>query len=398
MAQPRIIDVGRWSAPGLAVLTYGFRPFFLCGAIYAALGIPVWLLMLIHGVEPLGPFDGLGWHIHEMIFGFLVAIMAGFALTAIPNWTGRLPLSGLPLAGLISLWVIGRLASSFVAAPLPALMLDCAFLFVLALAIWREILAGANHRNIPIAMLFTVMALANLAFHLETGWSLTGPGYAERAALGVAAVMITLIGGRIVPSFTRNWMARLSIEPLPVPFRTFDKAVLLVTAAAMAAWVGWPDGALAGSLLIIAGGLSLVRLMRWRGVTAWKEPIVLILHVGYLWLGLSLVFLGLAALGAGVVASTAVHALTAGAIGTMTLAVMTRASLGHTGRALVADGSTIAIYVLVTFGAVLRVAAPLADSWYLALITAGGLTWSAAFALFAIAYGPLLVMPGPGRT
>lgn len=398
MAQPRIVDVGRWSMPGLAVLSYGFRPFFLLGSITAAVGIPVWLAMLVYGIEPSGPFTGLHWHVHEMIFGYLAAVMAGFALTAVPNWTGRLPLSGLPLAGLCALWIIGRIASSFVATAALALVLDCAFLFALAAAIWREILAGSNYRNLPIAILFTLMAIANLAFHVEASRSLLPDhGYAWRGALGVAAIMVALIGGRIVPSFTRNWMARLSIEPMPVPFGQFDKSVLLISAGAAVAWVVSPDASLTGVLLLAAGVLNLLRLVRWRGHRTWREPIVVILHLAYLWLSASFLLLGLAAFGI-LDVSIAIHVLTAGAIGTMTLAVMTRASLGHTGHAIAADLPTIAIYGLVTAGAALRVLAPMSGAAYLSVLTTGGLLWSGAFALFVIAYGRLLLTPGAGRT
>lgn len=399
MARPRVTDAGRWSSPGLAVLSYGFRPFFLLGAITAALAVPVWLAWLEHGFALPGPFSGVRWHAHEMIFGYLAAVMAGFALTAVPNWTGRLPLSGLSLAGLVALWIVGRIACSFVALPASALVLDGAFLVVLAAAIWREILVGANYRNLPIALMFTLMAIANLAFHLDDGWSLLGGrGYDQRLGLGVAAMLIALIGGRIVPSFTRNWMARLNIDPLPVPFALFDKAALVATAIALAGWILAPGFSATGAMLLIAGCLTLGRLTRWRGPSAWREPIVGILHLGYLWLAASLVLLGLAILAPDAVPGTAaLHALTAGAVGTMTLAVMTRASLGHTGRPIVAGPATLAIYGLVTAGALARVAAPFLDIDYLVAVGLGGLLWCSAFGLFVLAYGPMLLTPGAGK-
>ena len=389
------MEARRWSALGLAVLTHGFRPFFLAGSVFAALGIPLWLLMLAGKIEPLGPFTALPWHVHEMLFGFIPAIMAGFVLTAIPNWTGRLPLSGLPLAALALLWLTGRIASALVAAPLVALVLDCSFLIVLSAAIWREILAGSNYRNLPVAILFSLMALANLAFHLDAGWwQSQGYGIAERAGLGVAAMLVSLIGGRIVPSFTRNWMTRNSLAPLPAPFGPFDKLVLVISAVALAGWVVVPEMMVSGFLLVVAGGLAAIRLWRWRGLRTIGEPIVAILHIGYLWLAVSFLLLGLAILEPDFVTpSAAIHALTAGAIGTMMLAVMTRASLGHTGHDVAAGPATVAIYALVTLGAVLRVAAPFLDAWYLTVLTAGGLVWSAAFALFAMVYGRLLIAP-----
>ncbi len=397
MAQPRVVDAGRWRAPGLAVLSYGFRPFFLLGALVAALAVPVWLHMLLHGMAPAGPFDALHWHAHEMIFGYLAAVIAGFLLTAVPNWTGRLPLSGLPLAGLVLLWLAGRVTLLVVPSPIWALLLDGAFLIVLAAAVWREIIAGRNLRNLPVAVLISLFALANLLFHLVTWWP-AAAGYGERLALGVAAMLIGLVGGRIVPSFTRNWMARLGLEPLPVSFGRFDQATMVLTAVGLAGWIAVPANAAVGIVLVIASILHIVRMARWRGHYAVREPIVLVLHLGYLWLAASLLLLGLSALVPGTVsASTALHALSAGAVGTMTLAVMTRASLGHTGRAIVAGPATLAIYALVTLGAVMRVAAPWAGEAYLPVLAASGLVWSGAFALFVIAYGPLLVRPGAGR-
>jgi uncharacterized protein involved in response to NO len=399
VAQPRVSDTGRWSRPGLAVLIYGFRPFFLLGALTAALAVPVWIAMLEYGFEPAGPFSAVRWHAHEMIFGYLAAIMAGFALTAVPNWTGRLPLSGLPLAGLAGLWVMGRIATAFVASPVWALGLDGAFLVVLAAAIWREVIIGANRRNLPIALMFTLMAIANLAFHADEAWPIPGGGgHGQRLALGVAASLMALIGGRIVPSFTRNWMARMSLAPLPAAFGAFDKVALVATVAAMAGWIVMPEHRASGVALLVAAGLSLARLWRWHGPSTWREPIVAILHLGFLWLALSLGLMGLAILRPDAVPDTAaLHALTAGAIGTMTLAVMTRASLGHTGRAIVAGPATLAIYALVTAGALVRVGAPFLDVDDHAAIGFGGLVWSAAFGLFVLAYGPLLLRPGEGR-
>jgi uncharacterized protein involved in response to NO len=394
MAQPRVVDAGRWASPGWAVLSYGFRPFFLLGALYAALLVPLWLAMLVHGIEPPGALSGLQWHAHELIFGFLAAIIAGFVLTAVPNWTGRFPLSGLPLAGLVGLWLVGRAASWGVVSPVWAAALDGAFLVVLAGAVWREIVAGRNFRNLPVAALLSLFAAANLAFHLGGSWASAG----ERLALAVAAVLMTLIGGRIVPSFTRNWMARLGLDPLPVPFGAFDKAVVLLTALAMLAWAVVPNAGATGAALVAVGLLHLARLARWRGRHTVSEPIVLVLHLGYLWLAASFLLLGFAALAPQIVApSAALHALSAGAVGTMTLAVMTRASLGHTGRAIAAGMATNAIYLLVTVGAVLRVAAPFLPELYLSMLAAGGLAWSGAFALFAVAYGRILLTPGLGR-
>jgi uncharacterized protein involved in response to NO len=275
--------------------------------------------------------------------------------------------------------------------PVSAAILDLAFPLALALSVWREILAGTNYRNAPIALLLSLFAAANFLDHM----ALHVPaleGYGVRVALGVAAMMIALVGGRITPSFTRNFLARVGVAPLPAPMDNLDRLALATTALALSGWATAPDDLPVGAGLTVAGGLLAARLLRWRGERVLGEPIVLVLHLGYLWLAAALLLLGLAnLLPSAMPASAAIHALTAGAVGTMTLAVMTRATRGHTGRPIVADTATIAIYLLVTVGAVLRVLAPFADELYVPLLVAGGVVWSAAFALFVLAYGPMLV-------
>jgi uncharacterized protein involved in response to NO len=378
-----------------AFLSYGFRPFFLLGATYAALAVPLWLWTYFGGAAPYGPSGGLAWHTHEMLFGYLGAVMAGFILTAVPNWTGRLPLSGAPLAALVGLWLIGRVAMFLHAEPLSTAALDLAFPLALAAAVWREIIAGRNLRNAPVALLLTLFAFANLLDHAAGLWAAL-EGYGIRLGLGVAALLIALVGGRVTPSFTRNWMARLQLAPLPAPMDRLDRIALAVTAIAVVGWIIAPDTPPVAVTLLAAGVLLFARLVRWRGYRAVEEPIVLVLHFGYLWLAIALFLLGVAGLAPSLVpATSAIHALTAGAVGTMTLAIMTRASRGHTGRPLTADGATVSIYILVTLGAVLRVLAPFMGDLYAPVLVIGGVAWSGAFALFAVAYAPMLVRRQP---
>lgn len=374
-----------------AILSYGFRPFFLGAAIYAAASVPLWLWMHLSGAAPAGPFAGPAWHAHEMIFGYLAAVMAGFILTAVPNWTGRLPLSGIPLGVLFTLWLAGRIACSTISSPVLALSIDMAFPVLLGLAVWREVLAGKNWRNAPVAVLLTLFAGANLLHHIENiRPGLEGTGV--RLALGVAAVLIALIGGRVTPSFTRNWLAKRGDKRLPASFGRLDKVALIAAAVGMAGWNIAPEHPVSGVLLAAAGVLLAARVARWRGLSAWREPMVLILHLGYLWLAATFLMLGCSILEPGLMpASSALHALTSGAIATMTLAVMTRATRGHTGHAIETDPATLAIYIMVTIGALLRVAAPFAPGPYSALLISGGVFWSAAFALFAVRYGPMLL-------
>lgn len=383
---------GRY-AEGPAIFHYGFRPFFLLAALHAGLAVPLWLWFYAYGAAPQGPFSSADWHVHEMLFGYLGAVIAGFILTAVPNWTGRLPLSGPPLAGLVALWLAGRFAASCVGAPVAAAIVDLAFPAVLAACVWREIVSGSNWRNAPIAAMLTLFGVANGLHHAEAAGLLEG-GAATRLALGVVALMIALVGGRIVPSFTRNWLARQPGARLPASFGLPDKAALAATVAAALCWVLAPGSPVSGLLLAVAGVLLALRLARWRWLAVRREPILLVLHAGYAWLALSFLMLGGSVLAPGIVpASAALHALTAGAVGTMTLAVMTRASLGHTGREILADGWTVAIYGAVVAGAALRVAAPFLSELHLQLLGTGGALWSGAFLLFAARYGPILCRP-----
>lgn len=376
---------------GPPLFSFGFRPFFLFAAIWSALAVPLWLLSFFG----LSPFEGLTreWHLHEMLFGVLGAIISGFLLTAVPNWTGRMPVMGTPLAALFGLWLAGRAA--MLAAPwigIWAAVIDAAFLLVFAGVVWREVLSGRNWRNTPVCLLVTVLAAANIAFHLSA-LEPQAALVAQRLALGAVVVLVTFIGGRIVPSFTRNWLMQMKSPALPAPIDRLDHFGLALTVAGMAAWVVAPDHVASGGLLVAAGLSTLVRLGRWRGARTGAEALVWILHVGIAWLGVGKILLGLSVLTPAAPVSMATHALTAGAIGVMTLAVMTRATLGHTGRERTAGAATLAIYVLVNLAAAVRVAAGLIPEHQVVLLGASGLLWAGAYGGFALAYGPLLIGP-----
>ena len=362
------------------MLSGAFRPFFLLAAAWAAIAVPVWLAAYVHGYALHGPLPALFWHGHEMVFGFGFAAVAGFLLTAIPNWTGRLPVRGMALAG-AGLAVACRPHRN--AGPWSTALLDLAFPAALIAVVARELIAGRNWRNLPMLVALALLFSGNAMVHLHAlGIAYLAP---EGIRLGIATLcmLIALVGGRIVPSFTRNWLAKARLAP-PAPEGALDRIALVVTLIALAAWVG---RAPFSSWLLVAAGLALAaRLSRWRGLSTVREPLLFILHVGYGWLALGLILLGLDP-----ASSAALHALTVGAIGTMTLAVMTRASLGHTGRALVADRATLAIYGLVTLAALLRVASPFAGAQAVLVTSLAGVAWSAAFATFALHYGTFLI-------
>ena len=379
----------------------GFRPFFASGALWALVALALWLVALSGTFALPTHFDLLSWHRHEMLFGFVGAVIAGFLLTAIPNWTGRLPIAGGPLALLFGLWLSARLALLFSAqvGPLVAALLDVGFYVVLAALAAREVFASKN-RNVPIVLLILLFATANALDHSAAAGFVDDDAIGTRAAIGIVVVMISLIGGRVVPSFTRNWLVKQGSQSgLPTQPERFDIIAIIATALAMAGWLIAPLEPAVGALLILAAGLQAVRLARWSGLRAWRDPLVLVLHVGYSWVPVGLCLLGFSIVGTIVPGSGAIHALTAGAMATMILAVMTRATLGHTGRELKANGATVMIYILVTIGALGRVAAPLLPIDFMLAVRLSGLAWGGAFLMFLLVYGPMLVCPRPdGRT
>ena len=373
------------------LFSYGFRPFFLFGSIYAGIAILVWL-PLFHGEIALSSaFAPRDWHVHELLFGYLPAVITGFLFTAIPNWTGRLPIRGWPLMGLVAVWLAGRLCVTFSAHTgwLVAMLVDTAFLLLVAAAASREILAGHNWRNLKVVILLLLLLAGNVAFHLEAHVE----GAADisiRLGIAVVVVLIALIGGRIVPSFTRNWLVRENPGRLPVPFGRFDVVAIAVGALALSLWVAVPIGVLTGSALAAAGVLHLVRQGRWAGDRTTGERLLMILHIGYAFVPLG--FLLNAASAFGYVAPGAgVHAWMVGAASTMTLAVMSRATLGHTGQQLTASVATQAIYLAIIVAALSRICAVLDPAHSDAMLHVSALAWVVAFFGFALSFGPLLI-------
>jgi uncharacterized protein involved in response to NO len=375
---------------GPAILSYGFRPFFLLGSLYAGIAVLAWLPILHGELSVATAFAPRDWHVHEMLFGYVAAVATGFLLTAVPNWTGRLPLQGLPLLVLVSAWLVGRIAVTLSAwiGWLPAAVIDAAFLVLLAAAVTREIIAGRNWRNLKIVGVISVLAAANIAFHVEAHARGLAE-YSTRAGIAALVLLITLIGGRIVPSFTRNWLARERPGRLPASFGRFDVVTVAASAGALMLWVVLPFAHVTAAALIAAGLLQFARLARWAGDRTTAEPLVLILHVGYAFVPIGLLLAAAGALGLAP-ESAGVHAWTAGAVGTMTLAVMTRASLGHTGRALTATLATQVIYAAVVIAAVARIGAALVPEWNEPLLHITVIAWTAAFVGFGIRFAPIL--------
>ncbi len=379
-----------------AILSAGFRPFFLGAAVWAALAVPRWIGAYAAGLVLPSQLAPSIWHPHEMVYGFAAATVAGFLLTAVPNWTGRLPLQGGPLAVLVSLWVAGRIAvliSAAIGAPVAA-GLDLAFPAAFLAVVAREVVAGRNWRNLPVVAALALLLAGNFLVHLEAVGLVDTAPLGIRIGIATLLMLIALVGGRIIPSFTRNWLAKTRpTVAAPKGEGPYDVAVMAIAGTALVSWMAAPEARATAWALAVGGIALLWRLARWQGMYTLSEPLLAILHLGYLWLALGMALLGLDGILGILPAGGALHALTVGAIGTMTLAVMTRASLGHTRRPLSAGVGTCTIYALVTVAAVLRVLAYFAGAQYaLALWLSAG-SWCAAFGLFAILYGRVLARP-----
>lgn len=375
--------------PPLTFLSFGFRPFFMAASLAAPLLIAPWLLFLSGHPTPhegMNPFD---WHAHEMIFGFVGAALAGFLLTAVANWTGRPPVRGAVLGALLVAWLAGRVAMTGIMGftPTIVMLVDLVFPFFLVFLVAREILGSNSQRNLPLVAIIGLFALTNVVFHLGESHG------ALNVALHLLLLLVTVIGGRVIPAFTGNWLRAQGAKSAPVTHGLLER--LLVPTVI---FVGIADTIATGSVLtgFLAGVLAVLnglRLAGWQGVRARSEPLVAVLHIAYAWLVFGYLLLAAAAFTDFVPHSAALHALAAGGIGTMILAIMSRASLGHTGRPLRAPTAALWAYGLVWVGALLRVLASLLPAFYSVLLWAAGAIWASAFLVFAVGYFRILTGP-----
>lgn len=378
------------STNGPILFSYGFRPFFLAAGLMALTTMILWILVITGKMEIGGSYGAQHWHAHEMLFGFAPAVVAGFLLTSIPNWTGRLPVSGRPLMALLALWLAGRpaLLQPDLVSPVFSAAIDSLFLPVLFLVFAREIVTGRKWRDAKVLVILATLASANIAFHVLV---LAGEhaGGIERLAVSAYVVLITIMGGRIIPSFTRNWLNQRGETHFPASFGRFDNIAIAIGAAALAGWTILPQSRLTTFAALTAFLLHGIRLTRWRGHAVFKEKLLFILHAAYAFVPLG--FIAIAVGAEGLLAANAVlHVLTVGAMATMMLAVMTRAIRGHTGRVLRASGLTTLSYASILLAALLRPLADLVPNHATALHAAAGSFWILAFGLFVIEYGPML--------
>ena len=381
---------------GMPLAAKGFRPFFLLASAFAALVLPVWMLALLGVLDPGSYLDATYWHAHEMVFGFAVAVIAGFLLTAVGNWTKRETLVGAPLLALCGLWLVGRVAitgAQFFPRWLPAAA-DLAFLPVLIVVIARPMISSKSWRNLVLVVVLASLFLANLAIHLDALGVL--PGWRRRGgllAVDVVVLVILIIAGRVFPMFTRNATGVKSIRSVPA----LDAITVMAMAALVILDATLPSAALTAVVAGVTGIFAAVRTIHWGARHTRKVPLLWILHVGHAWIPIALLLRAVSAFSDAVPSSLATHALTVGAIGSLTLGMMARVALGHTGRMLAVSKPVALSFVLLTLAGVVRVLVPLvhADAYRASLFTSGTL-WTAAFAIFFAAYLPILTAPARG--
>lgn len=374
------------------VLGRGFRPFFLMGAIYAIAGMSLWLMQVTGSSFMQSPFDDpVLWHGHEMVYGFTMAIVAGFLLTAVANWTGGETARNGGLAGLCALWLAGRAAMNLPEIPyIGAAFLDLSFLPVLALSLSIPLFRSRNRHNFIFLFMLGGLFLCDL--HL---WV-----YQDRTALYVALIfimaMISAIGGRIIPSFTVAGLRRYGLKVSQTDQFKTDMAALAMLAALALALIFWgAASSVTGVTALAAALIHLWRHRRYHPAHVWRYPMLWSLHAGHLWLIAGLAFLGLSSFGF-MPLSPALHALTAGAIGTLALSMMCRVALGHTGREIAAGPATSCAFVLMQGTALIRVFGPLFfPGFYMPSIEISGVLWAAAFSIYLVAYAPVLWRPRP---
>lgn len=371
-------------------LTGGFRPFFLGAALIALVNISIWIGYLTGLLEIHSLFPPIFWHLHEMMFGFVGAAIAGFLLTAVPNWTGRPALKGINLASLFALWILGRVAtfySEYTGAYFAAIA-DLPLFFILGLYIFRAISAQGSKRNLPIVILVFLFGVANFLMHAEIMWDIESAEYGYRLSILLVAALIMLIGGRIIPNFTANWLKQNDNPNMPTLMNKYDLFTIIWTLFTLVSWMFMPENKLTGYLFIVAAILNAVRLSRWQIKLIFKNPILLILQVAYLWLAIGLLLFGILIIWQIEQMDIPVHAITVGAFTSMILAVMTRASLGHTGRKIMASKLTVIIYICINISVVTRLLAIDTDFFATQLLYISASAWVVGFGLFIVQYAP----------
>lgn len=368
-------------------LALGFRPFYLLGAAFAGVAVPAWTASALGWIA--SPRLNLLWHMHEMLFGFVIAIVIGFLYTAGRNWTGLWTPRGRHLAALAGLWLAGRAAMVALPPPLAAAV-DLAFLPLATLPLYRVIRRAGNTRNLIMVVLLAILALANAAFHASvSGLLAVSPMQPLYAAIVAIIVIESVLGGRVIPNFTANAVRGTQTTSHP----RLEKISLALTAATGLAWAVLPLSVPLGLLALATAATQALRMAGWKPLCTLHHPLLWILHLSFAWIPVGFGVLALACFGVAP-HSAAVHLLAVGAMGGLIIGMITRTTLGHTGRMLKAGKAETTMYLLLQAGVLARLAATLGDAglreWGLVLAT---VCWSLAFALFCVVYGPYLVRP-----
>jgi uncharacterized protein involved in response to NO len=375
---------------------YGFRPFFLLAGLCAAGSIAAWTWLLPRGATPISSLPPQFWHGHEMIFGFFAAAITGFMLTAVPSWTGERGFAGRPLIVLTALWLAGRAAFAIGdALPIEVLAIaELSFIPGVLIVLAPSILRSSN-RNWPLLLVLFAFWCGDVAFTYATfSGQIALASTALRGSLDVVLVLITIIGGRIVPAFTGNALRARGVVITMRSSRALEVSVLALTVGYVLVDVAAPFGKLTAVAAAAAAIGHFLRLSGWHGLRSWREPIVWILHAGYVWLPIGLALKAIFVLTEASWAAHWQHALGAGAAGTMIMAVMTRASLGHTGRPLRVSRLIVVAYLMLIASVFLRVfGASVLQLQYASTITTAGALWILAFLLYSAVYVPILTSP-----
>jgi uncharacterized protein involved in response to NO len=377
---------------GFVLFALGFRPFFLLATIFAVALMAQWVLTFVGNREFANYYGAIGWHSHEMIFGYAVAVIAGFLLTAVRNWTDIQTAAGFPLLGLTALWLVARLMPFFPGAFPPWLIaaVDIAFLPVLAIALSIPLIRSGQRRNLIFLPLLGAFVAADVLVHLEL------TGYAESSAragtflgLNLIILLIVIMGGRVIPFFTERALSGVILKRRPaIEWLSAASATAFVIAELLL-----PNSMLAGGLAALAALSNGIRLIGWYTNRFWSVPLLWVLHTGYAWVVAGFGMKALAAIGV-IWPQFTVHAFSVGGIGVLTLGMMARVSLGHTGRPLTAATPVAIAFVLINLAAVLRGIVPIIlPQWLPQLVALSSGLWVAAFALFFVIYFPILTRP-----
>ena len=373
------------------LFSIAFRPFFLLAGWFSAAWMLIWLVYLTKGTPSLGSVNPILWHGHEMLFGFAAAVIAGFTLTAVQNWTGLTSTTPGSLAALVLLWLLARLG--FLLPELVPLWLislvDLAFFPVLGWMMGRVLFRARNRNNYVLLAIFAAFTILNLLIHLELHGIIHGAGQAAlQGAVYLMALLLVFMGGRVIPFFTSRRLPELRVREWP----WLNGSTLAVTLALLPAFLWLGQSPALAPLLLVAAALNVARLLAWNPWGVRRVPLLWVLHLGYFWLPVGFALHAAHLLGAPLTWSLGVHALMVGALGGLALGMMARVSLGHTGRPLEAHPLMVFAFGLITLAAIARLGMaffPVLGG----LLIASVLLWSLAFAIFAIFYTPILLTP-----